>query len=70
MIMKRILPAFLFVSIFLTSGMDKALAESKGDLESTQSILIAEVKKAKITEEWVYTNESSIYRQLGMISIS
>ncbi len=68
--MKRILPAFLFVSIFLTSGMDKALAESKGDLESTQSILIAEVKKAKITEEWVYTNESSIYRQLGMISIS
>ena len=34
-----------------------------------ESILIAEIKDGKITEEWVYTNEASIYRQLGMTAI-
>lgn len=34
-----------------------------------ESILIAEIKNGKISEEWVYTNEVSIYRQLGMTSI-
>ena len=33
------------------------------------SILIAEIKDGKISEEWVYTNEASIYRQLGMTAI-
>lgn len=34
-----------------------------------ESILIAEIKDGKISEEWVYTNEASIYRQLGMTTM-
>ncbi len=34
-----------------------------------QSILISEIKDGKISEEWVYTNEAAIYRQLGMTTI-
>ena len=39
--MKRILPAFLFISIFIVSGVNQTLAESKGDLESTVEQAIA-----------------------------
>lgn len=34
-----------------------------------ESILIAEIKDGKISQEWVYTNEAAVYRQLGMTSI-
>ena len=34
-----------------------------------ESILIAEIKDGKISEEWVFTNEATIYRQLGMTTI-
>jgi len=47
----------------------------RGDLPPTNkkvkisSVLISQITDGEISEEWVYTNKASIYRQLGLTSI-
>ena len=40
-----------------------------GKTVTLSSILVAKIKDGKISEEWVYTNEAAIYRQLGITSL-